>query len=254
MKYWLKKSCISLITIAVLATSLLAVDYPKDPPVTSGGEGPTGNDWTDFGVFSNNKLFWRDENDLNHVTSTYYIIIETANTNFVLANNRNTAGDKVKHTHYKDNYGDVSCPTVTDGNRYWDWFHEGYTPVTTRISNCSITKNCVSKAYHNYKGANTVSTNWTDPGNRTPFTGELELIFGYGDNGSADTQSGDRCDNSSHAWWITASPACSPATGLRWKNGSGREYSWAPTTATNDGLSGRGGFYGYYSIRNKDSR
>lgn len=197
MKYWLKKSCISLITIAVLATSLLAVDYPKDPPVTSGGEGPTGNDWTDFGVFSNNKLLWRDANDLNHVTSTYYIIIETANTNFVLANNRNTAGDKVKHTHYKDNYGDVSCPTVTDGNRYWDWFHEGYTPVTTRISNCSITKNCVSKAYHNYKGANTVSTNWTDPGNRAPFTGELYVIFGYGDNDGDDTQPGDRCDNSS---------------------------------------------------------
>jgi len=230
--------------------------WPKDPAVTSGGEGPTANDWTDFGIVDSAIFWWRDEDDLNHLTTTYYITISTSNSNFTLANNRNTEADKVRHILYKNNYGDTSCPTVTDGNRYWDWYYGDYTPAVSRVSDCSTTKNCVSQAYHNYKSVNTVSTHWTNTTDRGPFTSELEEIFSEGDNGDAYTVTGDRCDNNYHAWWITAAPDCSAATGIQWKDGPSGVYSWAPSSATNDAPKGKlyGGFWGTYCIRNKDSR
>jgi hypothetical protein len=39
-----------LVSVNLAVSSAFGVDYPKDPPVATGGEGNTGSDWTDFGA------------------------------------------------------------------------------------------------------------------------------------------------------------------------------------------------------------
>ena len=101
----------AFVLLATSAAFLIADAHaaPKDPPVTSGGEGPTGNDWTDYGYASPSTLYYRRNGENYRVTNHTTVYISTTNSNFNLNHCRiSTPVDvaKVSHYHFAKDYGD----------------------------------------------------------------------------------------------------------------------------------------------------
>ena len=213
--------------------------WPQDPPVSTGGDGPTGNDWVDFAAWDSEVLFY-DDNGISRVTTTLALEITANNGNFVLANNRTGNGQPVAHVAYKDDYGRPAGPSVASGNTDWDNYYDGYAPPIVRDmdSNATNTTNCVSYAFNGYV-QNAVSSNWTNSGSdAAPFENELQVVAASGNNGATATQGGDRCYNNYHVWTLTGIGA---ATGQRFKNNSSPIYTWDPSPYSNNGAAGGSG-------------
>jgi hypothetical protein len=226
--------------------------FPKDPPVETGGDGPTGNDWADYYLAGLECIMGMDPNiDPNNPRETWeYEYVEwdpngsypeeykyagyqgilctstqTHNPNFTLANNRTSDGQKVPHACFRNNYGDPGYISKDLGNKMWDYQYENYEPNVVRISDADITKNCHAAAYHLYKDSNTVATNWTNE-IRPKYLDELELIFDSNES-DADTIAGDRCYNfMSHSWWVDESEPNYPAKSVQWKWSESPIYKW----------------------------
>ena len=208
-------------------TSPVAPDTnPKDPPVTSGGEGTTGNDWTDFGADVD--VPWMTE-DCNVVqfTAVKRVLIIPDNPNFVSSHAKTSDGTKVHHYHYEKDYGDSGMPAVADGNRYWDWFYSDDYSDITRISDCTNQTNDVYHAYHEYKSTDTKAAYAVPLSHRSPYTDELHEIYPLGDNDESIAVVGDRCDSNRLVWVIEKVDCCpSLATEISWKTGMSGVYKW----------------------------
>lgn len=240
---------VSLLILTIFFPSVVYCLAPKDPPVTSGGEGATGNDWVDFWSFATITLPCKDVNGNYYNVLVGIMSIETSNPNFVLASNRTDSGTKVRHFCFSGDYGDdfgLSAPqecSVADGNRFWDEYYSGYTPAVSGSGSSTDKTNCVSYAYDGYKGA-AASKNWTNSGtDASPFFTELTLTT-YAVNGT-------RCNNSDHVWILESVNGSCLGTTLKWKNNVSRYYTWSPSTPTNDGPKGGGTFYTSYNMYKK---
>lgn len=235
--------------------------WPHDPPVSTAGDGPIGDDYGDFSIVLLHQLKFRDANSTNDDAPNFGVYISDNNPNYTLANNKNSANVKVNHWCFLNNYGDANCPSIADGNRYWDWYYSGYTPVVERKGDVNASINCVSYAYHQYKGANTVITNWVDSNSdRTPFVTELTTVAASAKNEYATSAAEDRCDNSSHVWIIkevATDEECTSATKIEWKNNVSGIYQWShPNDISNNApkgsyLDGPKGYFDTYEIRRK---
>jgi hypothetical protein len=211
--------------------------YPHDPPVSgfSDGYGPEKNDWLDFGYYVNDHLHYRISG-VDGCAITRAVDIEDVNPNFVLDNNRNDGGWAIPHVCFLWNYGDVAEPSVPQGNAYWNSLYTGYTPSVNLYTNCTVTTNCVSYGFHQYKSTNAISLNYTKTSEIYRFTDELNLVTGYAD-ADYDTSDGDLCVGNTpgyHVWWIEESPENCAATKMWWKNGPGGVYSWSPAAPGNN--------------------
>lgn len=216
---------------------------PKDRPVTSGGEGPTGNDWTDYGSPSGATLLYRRSGSEWQAPRLYIRIAET-NANFNLTHCRISAPDdvaKVPHLHYDKDYGETfpaphGYVTATEGKDFFDWRYAGYAPVMYSYGGASGAYNCVCYAYHKTRGDNTLAYYWVNSNDDADkYRLQLFTWADYGDNGDFDTCPGNRCDaEPEHVWIVDASPDACAATTIRWKNNSSGIYRWAHLIYTND--------------------
>ena len=86
--------------------------WPKQNPVTVGGDGPSGNDWTDFGMVK--YLPGRDADDVNYYYKkcTKGIFYSTSCPNHDLTKNRDTVGNRVAYIRAYDDCS-ANATTVT---------------------------------------------------------------------------------------------------------------------------------------------
>lgn len=122
-----------MVVLLITATSLGA---PKDSPVSTGGEGATGNDWVDYGF--DDQLPYR-RNGVNGVASVRSVQIvggANANPNFTVAHACDSSQNPVTVSHYHTQYdydsgpnGAANWPTKTEANDLFNWFYAGYTPA-----------------------------------------------------------------------------------------------------------------------------
>jgi len=251
----------AFVLLATSAAFLIADAHaaPKDPPVTSGGEGPTGNDWTDYGSPSGATLWYRRSGSEWQAPRLFIRIAET-NANFNLTHCRISAPDdvaKVPHLHYDKDY-DRTFPsphgyvTVEEGNAFWGWRYAQYAPVVTNHGGASGSFNCVCHAYHKTRGDNTLAYYWVNPGDADKYRNQLFKWAEYGDNGDFDTCPLNRCDDIyHHVWIIDSSPGGCAASSIRWKNNSSGTYLWNHPIYTNDCPKGNrpsNTLYGNYAI------
>ncbi len=224
-----------------------STDHSHGAPVAAAGSGPTGNDWVDFGAFPAAVLFSNNAMGQMQAHTALALVIDPANGNFVLANNRSGGGVRVTHVAFQTNYGRPGGPSVVQGNAAWDGYYAGYVPAVQRVpgSDATNTTNCVSYAFNGYV-AGAVSQNWVNSGaDAAPFENELQVVAAAGLNGNTPTQGGDRCYNDAHVWTLTGLGA---ATGQLWKNNSSPLYTWAPNPFTNDTPEGALQLYTNYAI------
>ena len=256
------RAAVSALVCAVVAGFVLATPAtlgaaPKDPPVAAGGEGAKKNDWEDYGRPSVATLLYRRAGS-NGRAENVVVSIDPANANFTADHAKTAGGAKIGHNHYQFNYDDTGMPTVAEGNAFFNWSYEGYTPAVEKVAgtDATVTTNCVCFAYHGYKSADAKCNYWIDSGDASkPLRDELNLIFASGANKDKDTIPGDRCDNPSHVWIIVTSPDKCAAEEIKWKNNSSAQYKWVHAkTYNNDGPSSRGDFYTDYAVYNKDAR
>jgi hypothetical protein len=238
----------AIAAVALVSADVLATEAaPKDPPVATGGEGLTGNDWIDFGYVSLSTLWYR--RDGTSIQATRWVVkIEATNPNFDSDHCRTSeaTGHNVTHYHFTKDYGDDFGPpygtvTAAEGKAYFDWYYEGLTPNVEGGAGPTGTTNCTCYAYHGYKGANTKANYWvgssgTDGGYK--YRDELtEVSPPTNDNSDFDTQDEDRCHHSDHVWVVDEKPDCEAgARKIRWKNNSSGVYTWshADGDETND--------------------
>ena len=211
--------------------------WPRRDPNSTGGAGVSGDDWADF-KSPGQRMPWRDDQDKDHDgPMTWGIYFSTSNPNHDQASSRDTAGNRVRYSRYRESYGSTGFPSVPDGNRYWNWYYVNFL-YTNLVTDCTTQKNCVSAAYHGYKGPNTVAVYWVLPADRGRYTAELNTISAAAnDNTEFETKSGDRLDHSDHVWWVKeASDPCDELWWrvLRWKGGVSGVYEWN-IAGNNDG-------------------
>jgi hypothetical protein len=286
--------------------------WPQQNPVGAGGDGPTGNDWVDFGTST--PAYGLDTDDVAYYALYAVIYYSTTNANHDLTKNRDTAGNKVAYIRPKSDYtanattvtitdtgagtgaiakpgvhpvtGEVlqiavanggsgyaagtttvtiggsgtgatatpvivsgeitainvtnagsgyeSCPSVADGDRFWDSAYNGYAN-TSRVtgSNCTTQNNCIAAAYDKHNSANTLGFYWVNPDDSGPYTTELAPAKSDAtvDNTDYLTVVGDRLHHPDHAWWITGATntweSCVwviDTRAIRWKNGTSGHY------------------------------
>lgn len=219
--------------------------WPKDPPVSSEGEGQTGIDWDDFGTIAYNYLPAIVDGEVT-AEDSISVAIYASNTNFVMANNKTAAGNPVPHECIKDNYGSEGMPSVDEGKDYWlNHFYDGYTPSVTNAlgmedNDCNTKSNCYNYAFDGYK-TGSVSKNKSAG---SLFAAELnEIRSDSYDNSLFDTFTGDRCYNIYHVWVVAISTHTCPAIRIRWKNSSSQIFDWKPNPYTNDAPKGYGDLY-----------
>ena len=88
--------------------------WPKKTPQVTGGDGPTGNDWTDFGTLATLKGRLADEN--YYTGKTLGIYYSATCPEHDLTKDRDTAGNKVGYIRPKDDYtSDPTTVTITGG-------------------------------------------------------------------------------------------------------------------------------------------
>lgn len=251
----------AFVLLATSAVFLIADAHaaPKDPPVSSGGEGPTGNDWTDYGSPSMATLWYR-RNGSNEKAPRLFIHIAEANPNFAILHCRISAPEdvaKVPHLHYNKDYGDTfpaphGSVSATEGKDFFDWCYAQYAPVMYSYGGASGVTNCVCYAYHKTRGTNTLAYYWVNPNDASKYRNQLFRWADYGNNGGFDTCPGNRCDElSSHVWIIEDSPGGCAAKAISWKNNSSGTYKWDHVNYTNDCPIGNrpdNELYGNYAI------
>lgn len=232
----------------------------KDPPVTSGGEGPTGNDWTDYGFYSSATLYYRRNGQNHRVTNHITLYISASNSNFNCSHCRISAPDdvaKVSHFHFEKDYGanfggSYGVVTAQEGKQYFDWCYAGYAPVMYSYGGATTVSNCVCYAYYKTRGDNTLAYYWVNPGDASKYRNQLYCWAPYGDNGDFDTCPLNRCDDTpNHVWIIDSSPAGCAASTIRWKNNSSGIYRWDHLIYTNDSPKANppaNSLYGSYAI------
>jgi len=252
----------AFVLLATSAAFLIADAHaaPKDPPVTSGGEGPTGNDWTDYGYASPSTLYYRRNGENYRVTNHTTVYISTTNSNFNLNHCRiSTPVDvaKVSHYHFAKDYGDNfgganGVVTAQEGKDFFDWQYAQYGGAWYSYGGATTVSNCVCYAYHKTRGDNTLTYYWVDPGDADKYRNQLFKWAEYGDNGDFDTCPLNRCDDIyHHVWIIDSSPGGCAASSIRWKNNSSGTYLWNHPIYTNDCPKGNrpsDTLYGNYAI------
>ena len=145
------------------------------------------------------------------------------------------ATTNMEHIHYKEDYDDVDL--VEEGNDFWDWSYHRYLPPVVRGgNNCTVEQNCFAYGLDNCAGNKTPY--WINPDVAVQALVELVRVEEYGNWDLYDTRAEDRCRAPTvplpHLWVIRASPTCSPATSMQWKNSSSPVYTWAPAPPRNN--------------------
>ncbi|MHC4153568.1 MAG: hypothetical protein ACYST6_01370 [Planctomycetota bacterium] len=222
------------VTLIGLVFQDAAEAAPKDPPVSSGGEGATGNDWTDYGTVSSATLYYR-RSGTNDMAPRLRVQVEASSSNCDPDHCRTSdvSDHNVTHLHYNKDYADdfggsYGTVTVAEGDDYWEWSYDGYDPVPSTSGSASGKKNCVCYAYHIYKGSNTKANYWVNQSAASKYRDELYEIDSSGDNGEFDTEAGDRCDDASnHVWVVEGSRDCEAAYCIVWKNNSSQTFTWS---------------------------
>jgi hypothetical protein len=252
------------VVLLVAQTGVTLAWNSKDLPVHSGGEGYTGCDWRDTGMFTAPVLwYWDDATSQGYPGGGPVDVIGPENTNFVGAHAQTSTGTKCVHYHFLLDYGEtksglaccwgtVSGPSIAAGNKYWDWIYEGYSPAVVREEGPTDKINCIAYSLDGYKSGASVDY-WVCSGSQAkPLFDELAKIADPGINGGFDTITGDRCyRDPDHVWNVIVSIANAPAIQIRWKNGASGIYSWAHETGcTNDAPNYRGSLYQAYAIYN----
>jgi hypothetical protein len=255
------------VLVAVLCVCLCRVasaSYPHDPPVTSGGNGSTGNDWVDFPdqVLIDAVGLFKVGEDFMQVSIPYFY--ETAdNPLFNYDENQLYDGTGLDHLCPRVDFESVRFPgdnLVGEANDYWSWYYEGYypaiyassTPPAGFYANRATTRNnCVSFTFNGYAGA---STGWwlQDAGALSLLRGQSYAIWDSNHGDTASVSYGEvcvTCDNNAeaistphgegssqtwypwngyHTWWINDDGAegARAAHHIIWKNCTSQIFEW----------------------------
>jgi hypothetical protein len=251
---------------------------PMDPPVASGGQGPSQNDWIDFlntPLCSGKNISYIDSNTgvIGHYPSLV-MTITADNPNYSAG--LNTAnGTQVDHWFLMDNYGDDGdVPTVGEGNAYWDSCFSGYFPDVTRadatvtgsFSDCTTHGNCMTYAFNAYIASYSLTAIiFSDTASATSLINCCQQV------GSApphvSSPPGDRCYDTDgpngieHIWTIcNRNPPFQGSSpkfcerGLIWKDNTSGIYWWFPrwhdshTFADDSPTEWNNGFYNTYAV------
>jgi hypothetical protein len=232
--------CSVVAAIAVLCTEVLAAE--SDDP-------PAGSDWTTYSYPSQATLWYRRDGS-NVKALRKAVTIDRTNGNFDSSHCITSAADKVTHIHYELDYDqDFGDPydtvTADEGEAFFDWCYDGYTPTPAGGGSPTGETNCRSYAYHGYKGASTKANYWVNDGSGAGalYRGELtEVSPRTTDNSDFDTEAGDRCDHPNHVWVVDEDAGvCKAAKKIIWKNNSSGVYTWthADGDETNDAPKGK---------------
>ncbi len=257
----------SSVLVAVLCVCLCRVasaSNPHDPPVISGGNGSTGNDWADFSeqVEMDPVGLFKVGEDFMQVSIPYFY--ESAdNPLFNYGENQLSDGTGLDHLCPRVDFESVRFPgddLVEKANDFWSWYYEGYypaiyasttPPVGFSVNRATTRNNCVSFAFNGYAGA---SIGWwmQDEWAMSMLREQLYAVWdsNHGDMGSVSF--GDvcvTCDinaypiptphgegygqtwypwNGHHAWWINDESADGSRAAYRitWKNCTSQIFEW----------------------------
>jgi len=254
-KTFMKMTLVSTL-LFVLFSARSALAWPSDPP--SAGDWPSG---------VNYDVPYR-RSGVSQNASTKAVKIYNTNPNFVPNHACDSSGNKISHFHlwkdYDDDFGGTDgTVSVTEGNDYWDWFYENYSPAPTREADCTTVTNCTCYAYDEYKGSSTQANYWVNSDSDSQkYKDEIYTIRSSGlDNTDFDTIPGDRCHHTDHVWKIVSSTFTCPARKIRWKAGTSGVYTWdhdnIVPTWTNDCPKSENAtqlFESNYAVLNKDDR
>lgn len=180
------------------------IQFPHDPPISSGGDGPTGNDWYDF-LGGDGPLPGMDPNGVEYSAGLMsWVFIAPHNPHFDLEHNVTKSDVPVAHSCIDNNYGDPGQVSIEDGERLYHSYypkHE-FDPNIVKVSDIDYSRNCHGQAYHLFDD----NDSFNEPENCevVKFRSEYTL-----DNGGLipitdpnQVQAEDRCTGFGHSWWI----------------------------------------------------